>query len=156
MVWKHSYMQVGSLTEDMKYFSNYYKPCADLETGWCNVPDKTRFKPTEMMIVAYHNKAVVYAYKGIYNGGLDVNWGGGILISPVKIVDHCKQKNGVPPDPYIANNLGGLAFDKYSPGAYNSNCDTYQGDSFTSLRDCRFENCNIYRHGQMTIAIYIR
>ena len=65
MVWKHSYMQVGSLTEDMKYFSDYYKPCADLEAGWCNVPDKIRFKPTEMMIVAYHNKAVVYAYMNI-------------------------------------------------------------------------------------------
>ena len=52
MVWKHSYMQVGSLTEDMKYFSDYYKPCADLEAGWCNVPNNIRFNPTEMMIVA--------------------------------------------------------------------------------------------------------
>ena len=154
MVWKHSYMQVGSLTEDMKHFSDYYKPCADLEAGWCNVPDKIRFKPTEMMIVAYHNKGVVYAYKGIYNGGLDVNWGGGILISPVKIVDRCTQKNGVPPDPRINDNLGGLAFDKFSPGAYTSNCDTYRG-SFTHPGDCRFENCVTYANRQMTMAIYV-
>ena len=155
MVWKHSYMQVGSLTEDMKYFSDYYKPCADLEAGWCNVPNKIRFKPTEMMIVAYHNKGVVYAYKGIYNGGLDVNWGGGVLISPVKIVDHCPNKNGVPPDPKIDDNLGGLAFDKASPGAYSTNCDTY-GGGFTQPNDCRFFNCNIYQRSQMTMAIYVR
>ena len=155
MVWKHSYMEVGSLTEDMKYFSDYYKSCADLEAGWCNVPNKTRFKPTEMMIVAYHNKAVVYAYKGFYNGGLDVTWSGGVLISPVKIVDHCTNKNGVPPDPYISGNLGGLAFDKASPGAYTGNCDTYRG-SPTSPGDCRFENCGIHQHSQMTMAIYVR
>ena len=67
-----AYMQVGLFTEDMKHFSDYYKPYADLEAGWCNVPNKIRFKPTEMMIVAYHNNGVVYAYKGIYNGGLVV------------------------------------------------------------------------------------
>ena len=154
-MWKHSYMQVGSLTEDMKYLSDYYKPCADLEAGWCNVPNKIRFKPTEMMIVAYHNKAVVYAYKGIYNGGLDVNWSGGVPISPVKIVDCCTGSNEKQPDPVIANNLGGLAFDKHSPCEYTSNCDTYSG-SLTSPRDCCFANCHIYRHSQMTMAIYVR
>ena len=155
MVWKHSYMQVGSLTEDMKYFSDYYKPCADLEAGWCNVPDKIMFNPTEMMTVAYHNKAVVYAYKGIYNGGLDVNWSGGVLFSPVKIVDRCTGDNGVPPEPAIENNLGGLAFDKHKPGVYIGNCDTIRGNP-TNPGDCRFENCVIHRHSQMTMAIYIR
>ena len=155
MVWKHSYMQVGSLTEDMKYFSDYYKPCADLEAGWCNVPNKIRFKPTETMIVAYHNKAVVYAYKGIYNGGLDVNWSGGVLISPVKIADCCTSNNGKQPDPYIGGNLGGLAFDKLSPGDYVSNCDTYQG-SLTNPGDCRFADCKIYQNSQMTMTIYVR
>ena len=153
MVWKHSYMQVGSLTEDMKYFSDYYKPCTDLEAGWCNVPNKIRFKPTEMMIVAYHNKGVVYGYKGIYNGGLDVNWSGGVLIRPVKIVDHCN--NITQPDPYIGGNLGGLAFDKTSPGRYYGNCDTYWG-SLTSPVDCRFEDCKIYQGSQMTMVIYVR
>ena len=155
MVWKHSYMQVGSLTEDMKYFSDYYKPCADLETGWCNVPNKIRFKPTEMMIVAYHNKAVVYAYKGIYNGGLDVNWSGGVLISPVKIVDRCTQKNGVPPDPAVWDNFGGITFDKYNPGNYPSQSDTYHR-TFSSPTDCRFINCQVHVRSQMTMAIYVR
>ena len=155
MVWKHSYMQVGSLTEDMKYFSDYYKPCADLEAGWCNVPNKIRFKPTEMMIVAYHNKVVVYAYKGIYNGGLDVNWSGGVLISPVKIVDRCTRNNGKQPDPYISGNLGGLAFDKHSPGVYTINYDTYSG-SLTRPNDGRFGDCVLYRLSQMTMAIFVR
>ena len=59
LVWKHSPMEVAKpLTERMKYFSDYYKPCADLEAGWCNVPNKLWFEPTEMMIAAFHNKKV--------------------------------------------------------------------------------------------------
>ena len=54
------------LTEDMKYFSDFYKPCTDLEAGWCNVPNKSCFDPTEMMIVAYHNKNVSYIIILIY------------------------------------------------------------------------------------------
>ena len=73
----------------------------------------------------------------------------------MKIVDRCTGNNGKQPDPYIVNNLGGLAFDKASPGAYTSNCDTIQG-SFTSPSDCRFENCGTHRHTQMTMAIYVR
>jgi hypothetical protein len=108
-----------------------------------------------MMIVAYHNKAVVYAYKGFFNRNLCMNWSGGILIDPSKIVDLCSSKNGIPPDPYIENDFGGLAFDKYSPGAYTRNCDTYK-TSFSNPTDCRFENCAINRHSQMTMAIYVR
>ena len=149
-------MEVATpLTEDMKYFSDFYKPCTDLEAGWCNVPHKTRLNPTEMMIVAYHNKAVVYAYKGLFNRNLDAHWSGGVLLNPGKIVDHCKYKNGSPPDPYIDGGLGGLGFDKWSPGAYTSNCDTYR-IAFPNPRDCRFENCNIYQNSQMTLAIYVR
>ena len=64
LVWKHSAMEVLPLTEDMKYFSDYYKACTDLEVGWCNIPNKDRLNPTEMMTAAYHNKRLVYAYKG--------------------------------------------------------------------------------------------
>ena len=67
LVWKHSAMEVLPLTESMKYFSDYYKACTDLEVGWCNIPNKDRLNPTEMMIAAYHNKRLVYAYKGIFN-----------------------------------------------------------------------------------------
>ena len=98
---------------------------------------------------------MVYAYKGIYNGGIDVNWSGGVLISPVKIVDRCTQKNGVPPDPLIQHNLGGLAFDKYNPGNYFSQSDTYHG-TFSSPTDCRFINCQVHVRSQMTMAIYVR
>jgi hypothetical protein len=108
-----------------------------------------------MMIVAYHNKAVVYAYKGFFNRNLCMNWSGGILIDPSKIVDHCRTNNGVQPDPKIDGNLGGLAFDKRSPGAYTNNCDTYYTPS-TNPRDCRFLNCGIYQNSQMTMAIYVR
>ena len=45
LVWKHSYMEVGPLTESMKYFSNHPRSCTDIESGWCNVPYKCRLKP---------------------------------------------------------------------------------------------------------------
>ena len=79
-MWKHSYMEVTPLTctSDMYYFSNHYRPCTDINSGWCNVPHKSRLKPTEMMIVAYHNKRVVYAYRGKFNRNIDSDWTGGI------------------------------------------------------------------------------
>ena len=103
LVWKHSYMEVSPLTEDMTYFSTYYKPCTDLETGWCNLPGKTDLKPQEMMLAAYHNKRVVYSYKGIFNRNVDWHWSGGVLLNPHKVVDHCAHSSsqGVAPDPYI-------------------------------------------------------
>ena len=74
-MWKHSAMEVLPLTEDMRYFSDYYKACTDLEVGWCNIPNKNRLNPTEMMIAAYHNKKLVYAYKGIFKKlGLALEW----------------------------------------------------------------------------------
>ena len=44
-----------------------------------------------MMIVAYHNKKVVYAYRGKYNCNMDSDWTGGILLDPMKCVDHWKR-----------------------------------------------------------------
>ena len=161
-MWKHSAMEVPSLTEDMRYFSDYYKACTDLEVGWCNIPNKTKLNPTEMMIAAYHKKTLVYAYKGIFNKNLNWHWSGGILLDPKKVVDHCKNHNGVQPAPYIGSNWGGLSFDKHSPYDYTANCDVYTG-RLSSPRDCRWENCQLptsisssSTHTQMTVAIYVR
>ena len=83
--------------------------------------------PTEMRIVAYHNKGVVYAYKGIYNGGLDVNWSEGVLNQPSEDCGSLYQQQWKTLNPYIGSNLGGLTFDKASPGVYTRNYDTYSG-----------------------------
>ena len=162
LVWKHSAMEVLPLTESMRYFSDYYKACTDLDVGWCNIPNKTTLNPTEMMIAAYHNKTLVYAYKGIFNKNSDWHWSGGILLDPKKVVDHCTGKNGVQPAPYIGNNWGGLSFDKHSPYDYTYNCDVYAG-RLSSPRDCRWANCRLptsispsSHHTQMTVAIYVR
>ena len=161
-MWKHSAMEIGNLTEDMRYFSDYYKACTDLEVGWCNIPNKARLNPTEMMTAAYHKKTLVYAYKGIFNKNLDWHWSGGILLDPKEVADQCTNDNGVQPAPVVNNNLGGLSFDKVTPYAYSSNCDVYKG-SLSSPRDCRWENCRLptsisssSAHTQMTVAIYVR
>ena len=64
-------MEVLHLTEDMKYFGDYYKVFTNLEVGWCNIPNKDRLNPTEMMTTAYHNKkldmlGLVFAKRGTY------------------------------------------------------------------------------------------
>ena len=159
-MWKHSVKEVGTLTEDMKYFSDHYKACTDLEVGWCNIPNKDRLNPTEMMIAAYHHKTTVYAYKGIFNKNLDWHWSGGILLDPNKVVDFCTRGNGVPPEPYRSKNWGGLSFDKFYPEAI---CDVYGGTFPSSPSDCRWVSCLLptsisssQGHTQMTVAIYIR
>ena len=163
LVWKHSAMEVLPLNESMRYFSDYYKACTDLEVGWCNIPNKTRLNPTEMMIAAYHKRTLVYAYKGIFNKNLDWHWSGGILLDPKKVVDHCTANNGVPPEPaLIGSNWGGLSFDKARPHIYEGNCDVYYL-SLSSPVDCRWADCrlptSISSSGlrtQMTVAIYVR
>ena len=163
LVWKHSAMEVLPLTESMRYFSDYYKACTDLEVGCCNIPNKTRLNPTEMMIAAYHKKTLVYAYKGIFNKNLDWHWSGGILLDPKKVVDHCTNNNGVPPEPaLIGSNWGGLSFDKHNPHLYEDNCDVYR-NSLSSPGDCCWENCQLptsispsSHNTQMTVAIYVR
>ena len=162
LVWKHSAMEVLPLNENMRYFSDYYKACTDLEVGWCNIPSKTRLDPTEMMIAAYHKRTLVYAYKGIFNKNLDWHWSGGILLDPKKVVDLCTANNGVQPAPYSGNNWGGLSFDKASPYAYTYKCDVYD-HSLSSPRDCRWAKCRLptsispsSRRTQMTVAIYVR
>ena len=165
LVWKHSYMEVGPLSENMKYFSNHNRPCTDIETGWCNVPSKARLNPTEMIIVGYYNKSPRYAYKGWFNYNIDHNWRGGILVEPKKILDQCPwtaHTAGVEPAPSTAGGdrrLLGIAFDKYTPTKYLANCDTIYGD-YSNPGDCRGLDCfapgDPLRYTQMTMAIYVR
>ena len=164
-MWKHSYMEVTPLTSDMYYFSNHYRPCTDINSGWCNVPDKYRFGATEMMIVAYHNKKVVYAYQGKFNRNIDSDWTGGILLDHHKCVDHCTtSNNGVRPAPTAVgdNRLLGIASDKRSPDNYYDHSDTFC-TSFDNPVDCRWNDCYLpttisgtNRRTQMTVAIYVR
>ena len=162
LVWKHSYMEVGSLSEDMKYFSKHYRPCTDIETGWCNIPNKARLNPKHMMIVGYRNKVARFAYKGKFNHDIDHNWSGGILVVPKKILDECTINIDIEPAPSAHGGdrrLLGIAFDKCSQTKYLLNCVTIAGE-FSSPTDCRWHDCHhkesAYRNTQMTVAIYVR
>ena len=134
LVWQHSYMEDLPLNLSMRYFSEDYTPCVTRASGWCNIPNKARFNPTEQMIVAYHKGTVVYAYKGLFNKNIDSNWAGGILLDFKMIVDRCAGKNGVQPAPGSIV-FRGLLFDKATPYNYRRNCDTYRG-IFRSPGDC--------------------
>ena len=169
-MWKNSFWDNRPLTEDMLYFSKHYRPCVDYSGDWCNIPNKgSRNKtcgppPTEMMIVAYHNRRTVYAYKGHINNNIDSDWTGGWLLYPTKIVDHCTRNNGVIPAP--SNSGGyrdlGLSFDKHSPDRPYVNCDTIRGN-YNNPSDCRWADCDLpgsisslLPRKQMTLAIYVR
>ena len=171
LVWKHSYVEITSVTQNMDFNSSFYKACVNLGSGadgWCNIPNKARFEPDEMMIVAYHKGTVVYAYKGYFNRNIDYHWTGGILLEPKKIVDHCTSANGVAPEPDYAHGSPSITFDKYAPYKYTNNCDTIRIDGPPPYRtrsntDCRWENCNLptsisntHHHVQMTYAIFVR
>ena len=110
-MWKNSFMNNLPLSDNMRYYSGYYKPCTSItDCGWCNIPKKAdKFSPTEQMIVAYHNSHVVYAYKGLFNRNIDYDWSGGILLDFKKIADKCTNKNGVQPAP-AANFIPGITF----------------------------------------------
>ena len=165
MVWKHSYLEVLPLTTAMYYFSQHYRDCSDMEAGWCNIPDKGHFQPTHMMIAAYHNKNVMWAYKGWFNWNIDHDWTGGILVEPVQVVDTCTLREwslGKPPAPSANGGdrrLLGIAFDKHSPDKYLDNCVTISG-SFTNPQECRHADCVGWSsppvRQQMTVVIYIR
>ena len=161
LVWQHSYMEDLPLNLSMRYFSEDYTSCVTRASGWCNIPNKARFNPTEQMIVAYHKGTVVYAYKSLFNRKFDYNWSGAILLDFEKIMDRCLHNNGVQPAPQ--NNLAiGLTFDKKSPYDYEANCDTHWSP-FTSPADCRWAACGLPSsisstkyNVQMTMAIYVR
>jgi len=162
LVWKNSFMDNLPLSKNMRYYSGYYKDCTSpVDGGWCNIPDKASFSPKEQMIVAYHNTAIVYAYKGIFNRNIDYNWSGGILLNFKKIVDKCTNKNDIQPAP-AAQHITGVSFDKSSPYSYFSNSDTLCG-SLTSPQDCRWSDCWLpssisgsKKYVQMTMAIFVR
>ena len=160
LVWKHSYMEVSPLTTDMFYHSDFFKPCTDLAPGWCNVPDKIRFQPEEMMIATYHKSAIVYAYKGSFNRNLDHDWTGATLLENVRaITDQCTKSGTGVPIPIQYNDLTGLVFDKQ----VDSNTDTLQGTLSNPSNDERWEECHLPSsissstiNVQMTMAIYVR
>ena len=161
LVWKHSYLETSPLSTNMYYFSDYYRSCTTYDSGWCNVPDKKRFSPAEQMIVAYHKRTIVYAYKGIFNYNIDHDWTGGIINNYTKIIDDCTSRGSqnVQPAPFAGRDdkLLGLAFDKRSPCDPKANSDTI-GGTFENPGDCRWADCtNSKGHGgQQTVAIYIR
>ena len=163
LVWKNSFMDNLPLSDNMRHYSGYYKPCTSItDGGWCNIPKKAdKFNPKEQMIVAYHKTHVVYAYKGLFNRNIDYDWSGGILLDFKKIVDKCTTSNGNQPNP-LANHIPGITFDKYSSYDYYTNCDTLQG-SLTSPRECRWQNCYLPSsisgskyNVQMTMGIFVR
>ena len=162
LVWKHSYMETLPLSTNMYYFSDYYKSCTTHDSGWCNIPNKKRFNPTEQMIVAYHKGTIVYAYKGIFNYNIDHDWTGGVLVDFKKIVDKCTKNTSLNVQPAPSSHYKrdekflGLAFDKLSPYNYLRNCDTVQR-TFDSPKDCRWGDCGYPRvFAQQTYAIYVR
>ena len=142
-MWKNSFMDNLPLSDNMRHYSGYYKPCTSItDRGWCNIPNKAdKFSPRHQMIVAYHNSHVVYAYKGLFDRNIDYHWSGGIILDFKKIVDKCTINNGVQPAPF-AYHISGITFDKRTPYAYSYNCDTLHG-SLTSPGDCRWHDCHL-------------
>ena len=163
LVWKNSFMDNLPLSDNMRHYSGYYKPCTSItDRGWCNIPKKVdKFSPTEQMIMAYHNSHVVYAYKGLFNRNIDYDWSGGILLDFKKILDKCTTNGGIQPAPAV-NFIPGIAFDKKTPYNYYYNHDTL-GGSLTNPTDCRWHNCYLpasisgsRTNVQMTMAIFVR
>ena len=167
LVWQHSYLETLPLSTNMYYFSDYYKSCTAYASGWCNIPNKERFDPTEQMIVAYHKGTIVYAYKGLFNFNIDHDWTGGILVDFKKIMDSCAHEvnRNIQPAPSSHSKnreMLGIAFDKASPYDYLQNCDTTD-ITLNSPRDCRWHDCNLPPqispsniNTQQTVAIYVR
>ena len=157
LVWQHSYMEDVPLTTNMTFFSNYYKPCIQHATSWCNIPNKASFDPSEQMIVAYLNKQVIYAYKGAFNRNIDYDWTGGYLLVYTQIIDNCSYNRGTQPSP--VKSIPGIAFSKISSScSYQGTGGTIKG-SLTSPSSDRWAYCR-GRYGptneQMTLAIYVR
>ena len=157
-MWKHSYLQVSPLTTDMFYNSQFHKPCTNLSVGWCNEANKTRLQPEEMMIAAYHNERLVYAYKGTFNRNIDHHWSGATLLTPVaRLVDYCTRSGTRVPTPRQYGDLAGLVFGKYS-----TESDTIYGSLYRPYNS-RWSGCYLPKclsssqtNVQMTMAIYVR
>ena len=155
LVWQHSYMEDLPLTTNMTFFSDYHKPCTQHATSWCNIPNKARFNPTEQMVVAYLNKQVIYAYKGVFNSCIHYDWIGGILVAYTLIIDNCSYNRGQSPKP-VKDSIHGIAFNKYNYNYYGTG-GTIRGN-FTNPTDNRWQHCHTYSTTsgeQMTLAIYV-
>ena len=157
LVWQHSYMEDLPLTTNMTFFSDYHKPCTQHATSWCNIPNKARFNPTEQMIVAYLNKRVIYAYKGVFNPSIDYNWTGGILVAYSQIIDKCYYDRGHSPKPVIKDSLLGIAFNKKDHNYFGTG-GTITGTLSNPSDDRWYLCCSFYgtTNEQMTLAIYVR
>ena len=164
LVWKNSFMDNLPLSDNMRYYSGYYKPCTSItDVGWCNIPKKAdKFNPKEQMIVAYHNTHVVYAYKGLFNRNIDFDWSGGILLDFKKIVDKCTIKNGIQPNP-AADAIPGITFDKYSPFDYYSGHSDTIWRSLSNPNGRHWHDCALPSsisgskyNVQMTLGIFVR
>ena len=167
MVWKHSYYEVASLSDDMRFFSQVDNSatCTSVTNGWCNTPGKLTLGAKEQMTAAYYNGALMYAWKGTINSNLDSSWEGAILNSPTQLVEDCSSSvNSIPEpnSPAAGHAIAGLTFNKANDFNYVNNCDSDRyGSSGASISgDCRWENCRPSAvggsHKQMTIAIFVR
>ena len=161
LVWQHSYMEDLPLTTNMTFFSDYYKPSTQHATSWCNIPNKARFNPTEQMIVAYRDKEVIYAYKGIFNRNIDHDWSGGFLMAPTRIIDICKYTQGYRLNP--VKSFSGIAFNRRSSACTSYGTGGTISGSLTNPTNDRWKYCFGYSsyYGryiptsyQMTLAIY--
>ena len=154
MVWKHSYMEVTSRNSSMYWYSDFHKPCLDLNggsDGWCNIPRKIRFNPTEMLIAAYHKKQLVYAFKGDYNWNIDHHWHGATLFDRTTLINNCQLGSNVSP---LGGNYYGitglaLSYTINSGGGDNRWLGCY-------LPACISGSSSIQYYTQMTVAIFVR
>ena len=162
LVWKHSYCEVGgSPADSMRFYVQSapapFSECSNLDAGWCNRPGKLTLGATEQMTAAYHDKSVVFAWKGIINAQLDSSWEGAILNNPVSLVDSCTSTSIPEPNgPDGDHRYAGLTFNKANNYNYQGNCDTDRyGDGSC---ECRWENCgpSFGTHTQMTQTIFVR
>ena len=161
LVWQHSYFEDLPLTTDMAYFSKYYRQCNKKASGWCNIPNKARFNPTEQMIVAYHKGTVVYAYASLFNRLIDSMWRGAILceVDSRKIIDKITKGSMEYNQLQKMHMLLGLPLIRNHQ--HSMQCDTYCG-SLTHLSDCRWEKYQLpssissqAKHVQMTLTMAI-
>ena len=156
LVWQHSYMEDLPLTANMTFFSDYYKPCTQHATSRCNMPNKARFNPSEQMTVAYHNKQVIYAYKGVFNRNIDYDWSGGVLIAHTKIIDQYSYYKVHSPQP-VKDTIPGIAFSKHGSHNYYETGGTITG-TLANPSDNRWQGCHrrYATYEQMTVAVYVR
>jgi cysteine-rich repeat protein len=162
LVWKHAYLEVGDPTDAMRFFDQHQRPCTDLDSGWCNTPNKVQIGTTQQRIASTHEGTMVWDFKADLNQGLDTNWEGAIMVNETAMTDHCTYDGSDLPEPEVGGHAYvGITFDKWNRGDYVSNCETdrYNGQN----SDCRWENCGLpgningsVNHVQQSVYIYVK